>query len=62
MSDREEIQEVGPPRDDELADEPLGQLPADKPAYDTAMGAEPAMPPEVPKGEKMDESETATPQ
>ena len=34
---------VGPPRDEELSEAPLGRLGGDKPAYDTAMGAKPSM-------------------
>ena len=34
---------VGPPRDEELTDAPMGRLGGDKPAYDTAMGAKPSM-------------------
>jgi len=34
---------VGPPRDEELSDMPLGRLGGDKPAYDTAMGSKPSM-------------------
>lgn len=34
---------VGPPRDEELSEMPLGRLGGDKPAYDTAMGAKPSM-------------------
>ncbi|HSH62125.1 MAG TPA: hypothetical protein VK988_21245 [Acidimicrobiales bacterium] len=34
---------VGPPRDEELSEAPLGRLAGDKPAYDTAMGAKPSM-------------------
>ncbi len=62
MADSEEIQEVGPPRDEQLLEEPLGRLPGDKPAYDTAKGAEPRVAPEVSAEEKKDESETVTPQ
>ena len=43
MAEQDDIQEVGPPRDEELIEEPLGRLPGDKPAYDTAMGAKPSM-------------------
>ena len=62
MADQEDYQEVGPPRDDDLPAEPLGRLPGDKPAYDTAQGADPIVAPEVPESEKKDESETITPQ
>ena len=62
MAEPEEIQEVGPPRDDELTDEPPGRLVGDKPAYDTALGAKPYVAPEVSEGEKKDESGTIAPQ
>ncbi len=62
MPDAKEVQDVGPPRDDKLPDEPLGRLQGDKPAYDTAQGASPRVAPEVPDSEKKDESETITPQ
>lgn len=34
---------VGPARDEELSEMPMGRLGGDKPAYDTAMGAKPSM-------------------
>ena len=34
---------VGPPRDEELTEAPLGRLVGDKPAYDTAMGSKPSV-------------------
>lgn len=36
---------VGPPRDEELTEAPLGRLAGDKPAYDTAMGSKPSVGP-----------------
>ena len=33
---------VGPPRDEDLTEAPMGRLGGDKPAYDTAMGAKPS--------------------
>ena len=62
MADEKDFREVGPPRDEQLSDEPLGRLPGDKPAPDTTMGAKPKLPPEAPTSDKMDESETITPQ
>ena len=54
---------VGPRRDppEELAEEPLGDLAGHNPSSDLGTGDR-VLPPESPKSEKKDESETATPQ
>ncbi len=53
---------VGPRRNppEEMSEEGLGALPAEKPSYDTG-GAQRPMPPEVPDSAQKDESETLGP-
>jgi hypothetical protein len=52
---------IGPPRDEELPEEPLGGLPGEKPSPDAGTASR-DLPPEAPTGAKKDESETTTTQ
>ena len=52
---------VGPPRDEQLAEQPLGGLQGEKPAPDLGTAAR-DLPPEPPTAEQKDESETTTTQ
>lgn len=52
---------VGPPRDEELAEEPLGGLQGENPSPDLGTAAR-DLPPEPPDSAQKDESETTTTQ
>lgn len=52
---------IGPPRDEELPEEPPGGLPGEKPSPDQGTASR-DLPPEPPTSAKKDESETTTTQ
>ncbi len=52
---------IGPPRDEELPEEPLGGLPGEKPSPDQGTASR-DLPPEPPDSAQKDETETTTTQ